>query len=441
MYFFRSFILWLSLIGVVFAKQPLPHESGFREVAPSAVGYVSLSSCPVTRSGWKDWRNRLRLVTDLGQLVEAIDFLKNCSGQKDQKVFFEEPNFFACMKPILEMNMQYLEQTSVRPGFNAMKAPTIQIPSEFMTFEKVLKLNPNNQSNSNEHLVTANDLIAANPGVKGLSFQSSFIGERLSFVVPQSNPDHRLALIVLANKVDAIWTNKKTKQVLFFEILPKVNERFASAPDPEDKILLQSETMRAVATLKNQMLCSACHPNGYNQIVDHESFSEKGLGLNVSDDLALSKYNSYLKGAYRGLMATAKNATSVPEFGSAAGDFQAKYFDQCMSFELAQDKSKVLSAMSCTDCHSRIGKALALKFPFDHPEQSQIILNHVLNKGVMPPPNNKDPHSDALTDEERLALRNCLDVEYYGRLSKLGNRTPEWEGLLLRSIFDQKCKL
>jgi hypothetical protein len=447
--------MWIFILSLFFfeignSETPAKPISG-KEAYAQYLKESQEQYCFKTIAEWKTWREGFASIASKFDFEAAIKLARLCSVAEGQQAFFSEPKFKACMKPILEMDMDHLQDNFATTYFEKFPTPKISVPAEFLKLDNLRLIGNQNRTPPNalteEEKTILKSIFENRPDHKGLTFLSNFIGYRTATIVPQSDPNQFVVLNPLASNadkailpiVDGIWFDRESRKMMFFLLASRGSFELREK-DPLDKIVLESDEVVGVATLQDQMVCGSCHPNGLNKVFPADNALSIGYNLGVPNDKASAKFNDSIKGTYETALAFAKDQTTVPSYGSASDEFRTRYLDDCLKSQNVNEvqKENISKSMSCVKCHEPQGTVHSLKMPFDHESTGpSIIYDHVVQQGFMP--KSKDPHQLILDPKEREALKFCLQYEYFGQVME-GKKPGNWPGLLLKSIIDQKCE-
>lgn len=488
---FFSFILSLGFIAAqevaaesILSKEEASHGSNeLKEKKDDFVKVkkISTDDCPDSFLNWHTEREKLRKATELGSIFEFGGLLEICSKKSEQKKLFENPQFASCMKRLQALagvGLEHLERTeetvsrlSTRPN---IPPDAYKLPSSFQKIDFWLGLQDKNEENIKKVI---SSIKAENPKSVTFKYVSHFKPNGYFFITYWPDAygdkfvhfDKEMAIIMLS-KVNKDLNGKKIDPPLF--VLGTVDAGSASGDPPKitKDVIKVSELESPVRA--DEANCYACHQTGVMPVfpIDKSSKGVVSYDEKIPSKKILEWFNStHVKAGNTGY---SQLLADMPDLGTASKFRNFRFVKECSDIKSDDSIRKVLSSMSsCVKCHDG-SSAPPLKFPFGpsafisadrvDPSQplkealiddvtggseenpklrfSQAVLDIVMGEGHMPPKSNVPGHKNFLSHQERLALKDCLLSEYFGKMYPPAQKKGlKHDGLLIDYLLETDC--
>ena len=387
--------------------------------------------CPGSFDEWSAWREwyvtTTAFFTPEGSLTESklSLFLDACEKQPEQKQFFENGSFRACMRNLMafgrsahEFNGESwsedfipsrAEEFASHPRFKAFVAPF----QDSHAIQSVLKarLGQTDAASRERNEAVFSSLLARMPaGVRAMSYKSELLNHRggAVFALPGSgngpddidqylhfDPLHNGFLSITIRKRDEQGRPLHPPQIYFADF--RINN--------DGKVKMRSD---------DGGNCLVCHRAGAMPVVPTSGRTVQSYGKGPKGSTMLSWFNQEQIPRTSGATppGVAWQQLGSPPLGP---DDDRARTDEFMRGCIARAKmpppirmDRVRDAMDCARCHNG-AKAGIISPPFS-PGDFPSLVSHLVHNGMMPP---KTP----LSRSERHALSNCLYEEYFGGVS------------------------
>lgn len=441
---------------------------------------ISTDSCPDSFLKWHTEREKLRKSTELFSIFEFGGLLELCSQKSEQKKFFENPQFASCMKRLQALagvgleNLERTRETFSRLSTRANIPPdAYKLPSSFQKVDFWLGLQDKNEENIKKII---SSIKKENPNSVTFKYVSHFKPRGYFFITYWPDAygdkfvhfDEEMAIIMLT-KVNKDLNGEKIDPPLF--ILGSVDAANVSGDPPKitKDVIKVSELESSVQV--NRGACYSCHQTGVMPVfpIDKSSKGVVSYDEKIPSQKVLEWFNStHVKAGNTGY---SQLLADMPDLGTESKFRNFRFVKECSDIKSEESIRKILTSMSsCVKCHDG-GSAPPLKFPFGptalyeeikseapHSKQAEIldntvgiednpklraaqaVLDIVMAEGHMPPKSNLPGHKNFLSPKERLALKDCLLSEYFGKMYPPAQKKGlKHDGLLVDYLLETEC--
>jgi len=380
-------------------------------------------------------------------------FLDYCSQRPEQKPFFSNKDFQACMLNTQETLSLYKEKLDLVSPQWKEKGPGQLLPRELSPklLEDLNNLTELELSKSLEPLIkrypqsTILRFYSQLEDVKDLPF--------LLIHIPNYSGEADLTInSQISNReipatTNFIWAHNDSKRhVDFYTVKHDLGaDDGARASTSVHKL---SDTLALFKGDLLQLKCATCHQAGYLSVISEESKVTAIYPEGINSRQILKKINSQFKRNNTSIKA--KLEVNSPLLGPEDSVFRTQFLQHCLSENKPESLQRIQSAMNCTKCHDTNGKSAPLSFPFGEVipsfqrSQSRPVnystMSHILKNGLMPPKSFDVEHGH-LNSLEQQALFECLMIEYFGKLypSSRTKKVEGWSGLLINWLLEKPC--
>jgi hypothetical protein len=394
------------------------------------------ASCPTTATEWKDYLAGAPL-----DKWESIDTaagskwrrLKRCRDLPDQKKFFDDLRFQACIQPILFfgesrnfasqvpskerlLNFKISDAEYFDP--NRLDIPAVQEVPDFLKDQKLLRTLGDPKSEISDLEKASESIRKANPNAKIVLYKSQHLSSpddaavfgRVLIVLPGDRYDQWFQI---SRTLDS--TEKREAPGNAFSLV-SVQKRSSTGSALNEPVVRfndywrvhEGDKLRVSTRLKERSRlenCYQCHKTGVNSLNPDRAIAPYSLNPGTDGNALIKEINSMV-GQYGN---TRIDQVETRGFGPAMGAVGAKTRDDLFLGKCAKGVSPssypaIRKAMDCASCHD--GRQLGvLNRPTGLRQDVNMFRSFIKHR--MP------PHSK-LNEQERQALGDCLLTEYYG---------------------------
>jgi hypothetical protein len=477
------------------------HQTPLGDLLPLQAGDSAIKipgKCPSSFLEWKEAREALRKSSELNDVFALGVLLEHCSSEEDQKSFFNDGRFLACMSGIrgltsLSFHSKSLQTEKLKLQLNEnVPQSAFTLPSPMQNADLFNALRAKDEDKIEKEIAKISQ---ANPASVTFKYKSQIEDETDSSTTKPTDfwvtvyPENGIEKTIHYEGFPTIiMVSKITKDSIGNDLADPIYlmGRFLNASSEPDGIVMEKTNQEGkkdifvhggvilASGLKTPMditgsrlHCFACHQGSrFIPLFPAKPEETKSYSPVHSSSEVVEWFNkSHVKAESSDYH---KMHSFLPVFGERDASIDENFVQQCTGITEPASVTKLYNAMNCATCHDT-SKVDPLIFPFEFqmgartkivhgkakitkissgsllddqspPQFEKMVLDLMLGSGHMPPKADDEKHAKYLSPPERKALEDCLLIDYFGNMYQgTKKKGMNHEGRLLKKLLENEC--